>query len=187
MNNPLRYVDPDGWKDEEYEPTKVKVKGENVKIEISKDLSTDDRAKILINIKAALARIDSAKDLSPEQTDQLHKLNGIQVSARIKGSGMNKDAGIYRMTAHSAFYPSSTDQMAAAFLHDTGHVGQSNPVIDSDEFVENERKASSWAFGVAQKIPLSQKALDWLEEDSRTGHLFNGKKPPITRPEKKKP
>jgi hypothetical protein len=106
-------------------------------------------------ITAALSRINEAKELTKEQTNQLHKLDGITVSARASRSSMNKEAGIFTMTAHSALNPNSIDMTAATFLHEAGHRGQSDAQIDSDEFIDNEKKASAWALGVARKYPLT--------------------------------
>ena len=47
-----------------------------------------------------------------------------------------------------------TDSLAGQIIHDTGHLGQGDPEIDSDAFIENEKKASSFVLGVALRLAV---------------------------------
>ena len=118
LNNPLRFVDPDGCKD--YEVTPVQLRGKTIKIEISMKLSADERAEILKKLKAAIARINEAKDLTKEEIKQIHKLNGIQVNPDFQRSGMNKAADLFMMTPYSVVV-GRVDSLSGQIIHDTGH------------------------------------------------------------------
>ncbi len=152
LNNPLRYVDPDGRKDEEYE---VELLGKKIKVKISDKLDNDTRAAIKENINAAIARINEGKDnLTKDQIKQINRMSGITVSPDFRASGMNKAAAVFQMTPQSVTASSSIDFLAGAILHDDRHLGQSDPEPDTEKFINNEKEASAFAADVARRIHL---------------------------------
>jgi RHS repeat-associated protein len=183
LNNPLRNVDPDGRKDEEYE---VVLLGKTIKVKISDKLDKDTRAAIKENINAAISRINEAKDLTTEQIKQVNKLNGLKIGPDIGSTAMNKASGYFEMKPDWVLKTPSVDFLAAGILHDNAHQGQSDPEPDTDKFINNEKKASAFAAGIARKISLESAAIKWLDDDALTGHLLNGKLPSSRPPKKKK-
>ena len=186
LNNPLRYIDPDGRKDTEYK-YHIMLLGKRIKVNISDKLNNNDRAAIKKMINAAVARINQAKDLTPDQIKQVHKLNGLKVSPDVGSTAMNKASGFFEMKPDWVQQSGSIDFLAGGILHDTAHRGQSDPEADTDEFINNEKKASAFAAGIARKIPLEDAVIKWLDDDALTGHLLNGKLPSSRPPKKKKP
>jgi len=155
-------------------------------VKISKNLDKDTRATILENISAAISRINEAKGLTPAEIKQIQKLNGVKVSTHFETTGMNKPAGIFQMKPYFVVNSGSIDMLAGAILHDNAHQGQSDASVDSEKWVDNEKKASAFAAGIVRKIPNIETAtIEWLDADARTGHLSK-RKLPDSRPQKKK-
>ncbi len=140
LNNPLRYVDPDGRKDEKYE---IKLLGKSITITISEKLDANTRATIKEDINAAVARINQGADnLTTDQIKQINQLKGIAVSPNFGSTGMNKANGVFEMLPAKVVNQPSIDFLAGTILHDTGHIGQSDADPDTKKFINNEKKAN---------------------------------------------
>jgi len=188
LNNPLRYVDPDGRKEEEFEVHKLNLLGKEIKVKISKNLNQDQRATVLENITAAVSRINEAQNLTPPEIKQVNKLNGLKVSTDIRGTAMNKGEGYFEMKPHWVVNSGSIDSLAGGILHDNAHQGQGDPSPDSEGWINNEKKASAFAADIVRKIPrMETGVIEWLDADAKTGHLANGKLPDSRPPKKKRP
>jgi RHS repeat-associated protein len=188
VNNPLKYVDPDGLR--EYEP--VELLGKKVKIKISDNLRSEDgkklkgddlkkaQDKIKQNIDNAIAKINSGQaQLSTEQITAINSMKGIEVRTDIPYPGMN--GSTFQMTQRF----SETDDpetLPAAFIHDSFHADQNRRGVPSMG-IEAEKQASAFTVPILEKLGMSNRIIESYRKDAREGHGSWGQK---SRPPKQK-
>lgn len=145
----------------------------------------DDIKKSLDN---AIAKINAgAEKLTPEETEAINSMNGIEVRNDISFSFMNLNNGVFNMTPSRASNP-NVDFLASDLIHDSFHKDQSNRGLSFKSKKNNlarEKEASAFALGVAEKIGLSSQVLDSLKKDAQEGHLTT-ESTPYKKPPKKK-
>jgi RHS repeat-associated protein len=190
LNNPLRYVDPDGLLEYETEllGKKIKVKiSDNLKSAEGKKLKGDDlkaaQDKIKNNIDGAIAKINSGADkLTSEQKTAINSMKGIEVRTDIGAPGMNTASKVFYLTPQFA-RTDSIDSLTAAIVHDSFHADQARRGVKSSG-LEAEKQASAFALGVFDKIGITDaNIIKNYQKDAREGHGPWGQK---TRPPKKK-
>jgi RHS repeat-associated protein len=190
LNNPLRYVDPDGLR--EYEP--VELLGKKIKIKISDNLKSEDgktklkgddlkkaQDKIKQNIDNAIAKINSGQTkLSSDQIQAINSMNGIDVRTDVPYPGMQ--GSTFQLTQRFS-ETDSLDTLTAAIIHDSFHADQNRRGVRSYG-IEAEKQASTFALGVFDKVGITDaKLIRDYQKDAREGHGAWGQK---SRPPKKK-
>jgi len=190
LNNPLRYVDPDGLMEYETEllGKKIKVKiSDNLKSAEGQKLKGDDlkaaQEKIKNNIDGAIAKINSGADkLTSEQKTAINSMKGIEVRTDISAPGMNTESKVFYLTPQFA-RTDSLDTLTAAIVHDSYHADQARRGVKSSG-LEAEKQASAFALGVFDKIGITDaRLISDYQKDAREGHGPWGQR---TRPPKKK-
>ena len=188
LNNPLKYVDPDGLY--EYE---TELLGKKIKVKISDNLKSEDgkqklkgddlkkaQEKIKQNIDNAIAKINSGQaQLSTEQITAINSMKGIEVTTDIPYPGMN--GSTFQMTQRF----SETDDpetLPAAFIHDSFHADQNRRGVPSSG-IEAEKQASDFTVPILEKLGMSNRIIETYRTDTKEGHGPWGQK---SRPPKKK-
>ena len=188
LNNPLRYVDPDGRL--EYE---TELLGKTIKVKISDNLKSENgkqtlkgddlkaaQEKIKNNIDNAIAKINSGQtQLSSEQITAINSMKGIEVRTDIRAPGMN--GSTFQMTQR---YSETDDPetLPAAFIHDSFHADQNRRGVRSSGR-EAEKQASAFTVPILEKLGMSNRIIEVYRKDAKEGHGAWGQK---TRPPKKK-
>jgi hypothetical protein len=185
LNNPLRYVDPDGL--EEYEAVLL---GKKIKVKISNDIDKKERNAIKENINKAIARINEGTDkLSSDQIKAINSMKGIEVRNDIKFPFMNPESKVFNMNQSRAENP-NLDNLTADIIHDSFHTDQMNRGLSfktpEDQRIR-EQEASAFTIEVGERIGLSKTTIDLFREDARTGHTTPRSSPYTKPPKKKKP
>jgi RHS repeat-associated protein len=172
LNNPLRYVDPDGLI--EYE---TELLGQKIKVHIDDSIIKNDPdalKRIQDNLQKGFDKINSgAASLSEDQIESIHSQNRIYVSNDNPGGTMG---GTYYMTQREAENP-NIDKMAADIIHDSRHSEQFARGISYNEknAIPMEREASLFTVGVITNIGgWSADVIEAYEVDAITGHLPSG-------------
>lgn len=145
LNNPLRYVDPDGMKDEEYE---VVLLDKKIKIKISDKIEKADRDKIKERLNGAIAKINAGADkLTTEQKKAINSMNGIEVRTDIDSSFMNLNNKVFNVMP-SVVLIGSLDNVTGAIIHESFHSDQGRRGL-SFEFGEKLENREKEAYGFA--------------------------------------
>ncbi len=121
LNNPLRYVDPDGLF--EYETDLL---GKKIKVNISDRIDKKAQENIKRNIDSAIAKINAGKEkLTDKQISAINSVKGIEVKTNGNRIGMNN--GTFQITQRYAEErPNglSLDFLTGAIVHDSFHADQ---------------------------------------------------------------
>ena len=194
LNNPLRYVDPDGLFEYETEllGKKIKVKiSDNLKSENGEKLRGNDlkaaQDKIKNNIDSAIAKINGgASELTSEQKSAINSMNGIEVRTDRKSPGMDTSSRVFNITQRYA--GATVETLAAAFIHDSYHAYQASKGMPSYGY-DAEKEASKFTVPVLKAIGgFSAEIIANYEYDATHGHGQWGTEAPKPRePKKKKP
>jgi RHS repeat-associated protein len=131
LNNPLKYVDPDGLM--EY-PTILL--GKTIKVKISDNLKSPEgkklkgealkaaQEKIKANIDGAIAKINSGDaKLTLEQKTAINSMKGIEVRADIPSSQTNPVSRVFNIK-QSLSETQDLNWLAASIVHDSFHSDQ---------------------------------------------------------------
>jgi len=175
LNNPLKYVDPNGLSAEENDlEYKRTLLGKTITIKFSPKIDEETRNKILDNIDQSINRINNPVNgqLTEEEKKVITSLNGITVTPDIAWDHtINK----VFMIRPQLGLTENNDWLTAAIIHDSYHA------YTGSGGVEEEKKASSFAIGPARKIGLGDTTIQNLCMDAKFGH-----KPPSNNPYKLK-
>jgi RHS repeat-associated protein len=147
LNNPLKYVDPDGLYEYEAEllGKKIKVHIDDSIIKNKKD--PDALKRIQENLQKAFDKINAGADkLTKEQIQSIGSLNGLSVS---KGGAIGMTGGTFQITQRMAENP-NLDKLSADNIHDSRHGEQSKRGLSYNEqtAIPREMEASQFAVGV---------------------------------------
>jgi len=169
LNNPLKYVDPDGKKEKDIEYKRTLL-GRTFTIKFSPKIDEKTRTEILANIDRAIERINNPENrpLTEEEKKIITSMKGIKVTPDIAYEHMSGQT--FMIKPGWGLNPDN-DVLTAGILHDSDHA------YTGRAGVEEEKKASSFAIGPALKIGLSDTAIQWLCTDAKFGH-----KPPQDNP-----
>ncbi len=183
LNNPLRYVDPDGRL--EYDTTLL---GKKIKVKISDEIDKEAQDAIRKNIDNAIAKInDGADKLTTEQTKAINSMKGIEVRNDISFSFMNPASRVFNIKQGFGETP-NLDWLTGAIIHDSFHADQARRGLSFEgdrNGLAREKEASAFAADVAQRIGLDSSTVEALRKDAREGHRAP-RSSPYTRPPKKK-
>ena len=179
LNNPLRYVDPDGMK--EYD--NIELLGKRIKLTISDTIDEKQQAAIKANIDSAIAKINAAKDdLTKAEIEAITSLKGIVVRNDISFS-YTEDRE-FNMTAHSVLV-STNDQLVGAVVHDAQHAFQAKS-RKKDRGVGAEKEASRLTIDPLVKMRVSESVIEIYRKDAKTGHRAPRSDPRIKPARKEK-
>jgi RHS repeat-associated protein len=182
LNNPLRYIDPDGRY--EYE---TELLGKKIKVKISDDIRKKDPEafkKIKTNIDNAIAKINAGQDkLTTNQIKAINSMKGIEVRNDISFSFMNVNNKVFNITQRFA-EGGDPDWLTGAIIHDSHHADQERRGFKGSD-LDREKDASTFAADVAERIGLSSATIEALKKDAKEGHP-EPKNSPYTRPPKTK-
>lgn len=182
LNNPLKYIDPDGRF--EYE---TELLGKKIKVKISDDIRKKDPEafnKIKNQIDNAISKINAGKDkLTSDQIKAINSMKGIEVRNDISFSFMNTNNKVFNITQRFA-EGGDPDWLAGTIIHDSHHADQARRGVKSSG-IDAEKEASRFAADVAERIGLSRSTIEGLRKDAQTGHP-SARSSPYTRPPKKK-
>ena len=172
LNNPLKYIDPDGLY--EYE---TELLGKKIKIHIDDSILKKDLEalkRIQDNLQKAIDKINAGADkLTKEQVESIGRLTRISVS-NDHFLGMN--GGTFQITQRAAENP-NLDQLSADIIHDSRHREQSirGLIYNETTAIPMEMEASQFAVDVMKSVGgWGAKVLHDYEDDARTGHLPPG-------------
>ena len=150
LNNPLRYVDPDGFM--EYE---TELLGQNIKVHIDDSIIKKDKdaeSRIKANLQKAFDKINAgATRLTADQIESIHSQNRIYVTNEIEGPRTMGDT--FYITQRTAENP-NIDKLAADIIHDSRHSEQFARGLSykGANAIPMEREASLFALGVIDII-----------------------------------
>ena len=186
LNNPLKFIDPDGFDPEQFDEYKRTLLGKEITVKISKELDAKQQTAILNRIDTAINKINDGMQEGLKQTYTLDSkevkaitsLNGLTVSNRIAWSHMDIKTGTFMMTSAQVLN-GTNDGLTGSIVHDAFHKAQKNAGKDYGG-KKAEMEASDFALGVALKLQLEEATIQNLCRDARLGH-----KPPSNNPYKK--
>jgi RHS repeat-associated protein len=184
LNNPLKYVDPDGQL--EYE---TELLGKKIKVKISDKIEKNEQDAIKKNLDAAIAKINQGADnLTSDEIKAINSMKGIEVRNDVRGSFMNLNNKVFNMKQSFAENP-NLDFLVAGIIHDSFHADQARRGLsfEGDENGRNrEKEASAFALDVAQRIGLSNQVIEAYKRDAKEGHLAPPGSIYVKPPKKKK-
>jgi RHS repeat-associated protein len=176
LNNPLKYVDPDGLYEKDME-----LLGQKVKVHIDDEIIKKDKdalKRILDNLQKAFDKIEAgAAGLLPEQIESIHSQNHINVS------NYNPNATVgdtFLITQRTAENP-NIDKLAGDIIHDSRHSEQFNRGLSYNEktYLPMEMEASQFAGEAMDKIGgFNPEIRNGFEDDAKNGHFPRGYKGP---------
>lgn len=162
LNNPLRYVDPDGLM-----KYTIVLLGKTITVNISDDIDEKEQEQIKQMIDNVVDRINKDADkLTPDQIKHINSMNGIKVTDNIPYSHM--DGTTFKIKPHRVLN-STVDSLAGDTIHDSFHASQNRRGKDSVGLAA-EREASAFAAAVGEKLGLDERVLEVLRADAITGH-----------------
>jgi RHS repeat-associated protein len=168
LNNPLRYVDPDGQL--EYN---AELLGKKIKIKISNNIEKNEQEAIKANLNAAIAKINEGADkLTADEKQAINSMNGIEVRNDINGSFFNPANKVINMKQRLAEHP-TLDFLVAAIIHESFHAHQFRREMSFDgeeNKLNREKEASAFAVDVGKKIGLSGQVIESYQRDAKEGH-----------------
>jgi RHS repeat-associated protein len=172
LNNPLRYVDPDGLM--EYE---TKLLGQTIKVHIDDSIINNDQdalKRIQDNLQKAFDKINAgAAKLTEEQIESIHSQNRIYVS---NDNPIGTVGRTFHITQRMAENP-NIDKLAADIVHDSRHSEQLARELSYNETnaIHMEREASQFTVGVINNIGgWNTDVLEGYKVDAKNGHLPSG-------------
>jgi RHS repeat-associated protein len=173
LNNPLRYVDPDGLMSYEAE-----LLGKKIKIHIDDSILKKDPGalkRIQDNLQKAFDKINAGADkLTKEQKESIGSMKGISVS---RSGAIGMSGGTFQITQRMAENP-NVDKLSADIIHDSRHAEQAKRGLSYNEktAIPMEMEASQFTVGVINNIGgWDAKVVKGYEQDAATGHLPNRK------------
>jgi len=172
LNNPLKYVDPDGLY--EYE---AEFLGKKIKVHIDDSIlkkDSDALKRIQDNLQRVFNKVNAGADkLSTEQKQSIGNLSRISVSNQ-QLIGMT--GGTFQISQRMAENP-NIDKLASDIIHDSRHAEQVNRGLtyNNTNAVPMEMEASQFTVDVMKNIGgWDANVLKDYEDDARTGHLRPG-------------
>lgn len=172
LNNPLKYVDPDGL----YEYG-AELLGKKIQVHIDDSILKKDSGalkRIQDNLQKAFDKINAGADkLTKEQIQSIGSMSRISVMVRTDG-GMN--GSTFEMKQQSAENP-NLDKLSADIIHDSRHGEQFKRGLSYNETtaIPMEMEASQFAVDVMKSTGgWDGEVLNGYEKDARTGHLRPG-------------
>lgn len=184
LNNPLRYVDPDGLL--EYE---AELLGKKIKINISDKLSETDQQNIKKQIDAGIKIInDSADKLTDQQKSIIKNVNRINVRDDIARSYTIESTGTYNVVKSDLInstggYASTASWFASTIAHEGMHIElykQSGGDVFKSRGPDAEVKSLKFQLEVAEHLGLPQYEMDYLRGlQGKPGERY---KKPINKP-----
>jgi hypothetical protein len=172
LNNPLKYVDPDGLY--EYE---AELLGKKIKVHIDDSIlkkDPDALKRIQGNLQKAFDKINAGADkLTNDQIQSIGSMSRISVMVRTPG-GMN--GSTFEIRQHTAENP-NIDKLSADIIHDSRHGEQLKRGLSYNETtaIPMEMEASQFAVGVMTSAGgWDANVLKGYQDDARTGHLPPG-------------
>ena len=170
LNNPLKYVDPDGRKEKDIEYKRILL-DKPFTIKFSPKIDEKTRTEVLANIDRSIEKINNPENhaLTPEEKRVITSMKGIKVTPDIAYEHMTKQTFMVRP---SWVLNQDNDSLTASIIHDSYHAstGRANSL-------DEEQKASSFAIGPALKIGISDYIIQWLCVDAKEGHTASQKNP----------
>jgi len=178
LNNPLRYVDPDGLY--EYE---TELLGQKIKVHIDDSIIKKDKDalnRIKDNLQKAFDKIDSgATKLTADQIESIHSQNRIYVS---NDNPIGTVGGTFHITQRMAENP-NIDKLAGDIIHDSRHSEQLARGLSYNEAnaITTEQEASQFTVDVMNNTGgWDADVFKGYQDDARTGHLPGGWKDKTT-------
>lgn len=176
VDNPLRFVDPNGMLS--YETT---VLGATVHVHIDDDLNKEIQQELKAKIDEAFARINAGKEGLSQQEQGIVKLIK-SLDVRNVASSVDPQTGKFSMNSlHLAMQ--SSENFAADYLHDSKHVFNAKPLnpVYTEWFVGrfrqsfeelDERDASEFAVQTSAKLNLNPDAT-WKYQEKLIDSICN--------------
>jgi len=178
LNNPLRYVDPDGFY--EYE---TELLGQKIKVHIDDSIIKKDKDalnRIKVNLQKVFDKINSgATKLTADQVESIHSQNRIYVS---NDNPIGTAGDTFHITQRMAENP-NIDKLAGDIIHDSRHSEQSARGLSYNEAnaITMEQEASQFAVDVMNNTGgWDADVFKGYQDDARTGHLPEGLKDKTT-------
>jgi RHS repeat-associated protein len=179
LNNPLKFIDPDGRSEEPPNSFTLTLLGEEVKIVVSKKILKKDPnalAKVRAAMEKAFAQINNAhkdKPFTAAQLASIHRLNKIQVNTNKGTEGMVGDT--FNLKFDHAINP-NTDILSGNIMHDARHAEQRERGLNYGEKygIPMEMEASNFVLGVIVTRGWSDESIQAFCKDSAEGHLPKG-------------
>lgn len=172
LNNPLKYVDPDGLY--EYE---AELLGKKIKVHIDDSILKKDSGalkRIQDNLQKAFDKINAGADkLTNDQKQSIGSMNGLSVS---KNGAIGMNNGTFEITQRMAENP-NLDKLSADIIHDSRHAEQAKRGLSYNETtaIPMEMEASQFAVGVMKSTGgWDADVLKGYEGDAARGHLPSG-------------
>jgi uncharacterized protein RhaS with RHS repeats len=173
LNNPLRYIDPDG--NLEYE---TELLGKMVKINITDKIEKSEQEEIKTRLDAAIAKINAgAEQLTSEQIHAINSLKRIEIRNDVRATFTNPNNKVLNMTTRLAQHP-TLDYLAIAIIHESYHADQIRRGLPfngvssdgKDNYGKREMEASGFAVDVGKQIGLAKEVIDTYAIDAKKGH-----------------
>jgi RHS repeat-associated protein len=190
LNNPLKFVDPDGWKEKDNEFTATLL-GQEVTVVIDKKVLKQDpdaKAKVKEAILKAFDKINKANEAKPfsaEEIKTINRLDKIKVTQNGKGTeGMVGNT--FHLQYNHAANP-NTDVLSGNIMHDARHAEQKSRGLDynNKNAIPMEMEASSFVVGIIATRGWSESSIQGFRNDAQTGHVpregFKDKSTPESR------
>ena len=190
LNNPLRYVDPDGLY--EYE---TELLGKKLKVSISDSISRNQREQIKTKVNDAISMINKSADkLTGQQKDIIKNINQVNVSDKINRSYTIESTGTVNLVKSDVLYSASRPDhpsagwVASALAHEGYHIElykQSGGDLTKSRGEAAEKASNTFQRQVGEKIGLAQYEIDYLKQlEINPGPRY---KEPITKPPNTQP
>lgn len=185
LNNPLKYVDPDGLY--EYE---TELLGRKIKVNIDDKIikkDADALNRIKDNLQKAFDKINAGADkLTSEQVKAINSMNGIKVTNDIPYSHLNPESKVFNIRQTLAENP-NLDKLTGDIIDDSFHADQKRRGV---KFSGNdaEKAASAFTVDVIERIGgFSSDVIEIYKRDAKEGHSPPRPLPKSRPPKKKNP